>query len=292
MDLTLVIPAYNEEAALETFLPEVISFCRKNGFCAIFVDDRSTDGTLALLRKAEKTNDFLKVIHHKVNHGYGGALITGLSAVETEFAVTLDADGQHRLEDILTLVKKQEETDSDMVIGCRGNDSGGGSGWYRALGKKVIRFIANMMVPLNVTDINSGMKLYNTALVQKYLPLCPDGMAFSEVIVMIFLKQKHLVTEAPILVAARKGGSSTISTRTAFNTVAQIMVIVMVLAPMRIFAPIGIISFLAGFLWAIPFLIKGNGLSNASLFAMVLGILTILLGLIADQLAQLWKKGL
>ena len=292
-DLTLVIPAYNEEASLRQFLPELLDFCESHGFQLVIVDDCSKDKTGALLDEAAEKHTFLQVFHHKVNRGYGGALISGLRLSQTRFSVTLDADGQHRLEDVLHLLEKQRETNADLVVGCRASDSGGGSGIYRALGKKMIRFIAGRLVDnLPISDLNSGMKLYDTELAKRYLRLCPDGMAFSEVLPLVFIQEKHFVTETPITVAPRRDGKSTINTMTALDTMLQIINIVMVFNPMRIFLPIGGVMILLGFLWAIPFLIRGSGLSSVSMMAMTAGLLLIMMGLLAEQLAQIRKKDL
>ena len=293
-ELTLVIPAYNEETALQQFLPELLDFCEQHRTQLVIVDDCSTDGTGAMLDDAAGKHDFLRVCHHKVNRGYGGALISGLQMSETRFSVTLDADGQHRLADVLKLLEKQTETDADLVVGCRGGgDAGGGSGWYRALGKKLIRFIAGRLVDdLPVSDLNSGMKLYDTALAHRYLRLCPDGMAFSEVLMLIFIQQKHLVTETPIEVEPRRAGKSTINTMTALDTLLQIINIVMVFNPMRIFLPLGGAMIILGILWAIPFLVRGSGLSSAAMMSMTAGLLLIMMGLLAEQVAQIRKKDL
>ena len=292
-EVTLVIPAYNEEESLRQFLPELLGFCEQNSMQLVIVDDCSQDGTGAMLDEAAAAHDCLRVCHHKVNRGYGGALISGIQLSETRFCVTLDADGQHRLEDVPRLLEKQAQTDADLVVGSRENDAGGGSGLYRALGKKLIRFTAGRLVDdLPVSDLNSGMKLYDTELAQRYLKLCPDGMAFSEVLPLIFIQQKHLVTETPITVVPRRSGKSTINTMTALDTLYQIISIVMVFNPMRIFLPIGGILILLGVLWAIPFLVRGSGLSSVSMMAMTAGLLLIMMGLLAEQLAQIRKKDL
>lgn len=292
-ELTLVIPAYNEEASLQLFLPELLDFCSARNAQLVIVDDCSSDHTGEILDQAAETHDFMHVCHHKVNKGYGGALISGLQMAETRFSVTLDADGQHRLEDVLKLLEKQKETNADLVVGCRSGDSGGGSGLYRALGKKLIRFFAGRLVDhLPISDLNSGMKLYDTVLAQRYLRLCPDGMAFSEVLPLIFIQQKHLVTETPIEVAPRRSGKSTINTMTALDTLLQIINIVMVFNPMRIFLPVGGVMIAFGILWAIPFLVRGSGLSSVSMMAMTAGLLLIMMGLLAEQLAQIRKKDL
>lgn len=292
-ELTLVVPAYNEEESLRQFLPELLAFCEEQQAQLVVVNDCSKDRTGAMLDEAAASHDFMRVCHHKVNRGYGGALISGMQMVETRFAVTLDADGQHQLSDVLKLAEEQRRTNADLVVGTRAGDSGGGSGLYRAAGKKLIRFIAGRLVDkLPVSDLNSGMKLYDADLAKRYLKLCPDGMAFSEVLTLIFVQQKHFVAEAPITVVPRLSGKSTISTITALDTLLQIINIVMVFNPMRIFLPVGGVMIAFGVLWAIPFLIRGSGLSSVSMMAMTAGLLLIMMGLLAEQLAQIRKKDL
>lgn len=288
--LTLVVPAYNEEKNLIIFVPELIQLCTKNNFRLIIVNDASTDRSAEILENYRKQTELLDIVTHKVNRGYGGALISGLSRVETEYAVTLDADGQHRLENVHRMVDNLRRSNADLVVGKREDQLGSFSKTYRSLGKSVIRAVARLMMPVPIRDLNSGMKLYNTALVQKYLPLCPDSMAFSEVMTLIFIQQKHLVVEEPITVQDRKAGTSTINTMTAFDTVLQIINIVMLFNPLKIFLPVGLILIMAGIIWALPFLFKGSGLSTAALLLITTGLISIMLGLIAEQLAQIRKK--
>lgn len=291
--LTIIIPAYNEEGSLPDFLPTITAFCRTNDFRLIIVDDASKDGTFELLKKAEAENPFMTVIHHKVNHGYGGAIRSGIKACETPLCATMDADGQHLPVFILNLLKRRQETDADLVIGSRGTAADNQEDAFRAFGKKIIRWVARMLVDdMRITDLNSGMKLYDTELAKSYLPLCPDSMAFADVMTLVFLQQKHLVVETPIKVNPRKAGKSTINIKTAMDTVLQILNIVMVFNPAKIFSPIGLALILIGTLWAIPIFIRGRGLSSASMMAITAGFILIMLGLLAEQLAQIRRKDL
>ena len=79
---------------------------------------------------------------------------------------------------------------------------------------------------------------------------------------------------------------------TALDTMLQIINIVMVFNPMRIFLPLGGAMIVFGILWAIPFLFRGSGLSSVSMMAMMAGLLLIMMGLLAEQLAQIRKKDL
>ncbi|HXB11576.1 MAG TPA: glycosyltransferase, partial [Bacteroidia bacterium] len=71
--LTLIIPAYNEEKSLEKFLPSVMSFCKQKGYKLIVVNDGSKDGTAKVLGQFS-SESFVKILHNKVNGGYGAAI--------------------------------------------------------------------------------------------------------------------------------------------------------------------------------------------------------------------------
>lgn len=81
--LTIVIPAYNEAEALPATLSSTLEFCRAHHWKLIVVNDGSSDNTKTILDQY-KDQSRMKVINHKINRGYGGALKTGLMAVDTE----------------------------------------------------------------------------------------------------------------------------------------------------------------------------------------------------------------
>ncbi len=187
--LSIIVPAYNEEESLKGFLPELLAYCESKNYQLIIVNDGSKDGTQRIL-ESNATNKMLRIIKNKVNKGYGGAIKTGITEAETKYVITIDADGQHSLEDIERLHREIISTDADMVIGNRGTNS---SGFYRNFGKWLIRKMAKMLMPLSITDLNSGMKIYATDLAKKYIKLCPDSMAYSDIIALVFVSQRHLV---------------------------------------------------------------------------------------------------
>ncbi len=285
-DLTIVIPAYNEEQALSFFLPELIDFCRSRGCRLIIVNDGSKDNTRNLLNDYAEES-FFTPLHHKINRGYGGAIKTGIHAAKTSYVITIDADGQHRLEDVSALYDALRINDADMVIGQRKKHK---ESYYRKIGKALIHFIATLLMPIPIQDLNSGMKIYRTGLARQYMQLCPDTMAFSDIITLIFINQRHLVQEYPITVVPRTTGESTISTKTAIETVMEILHIVTLFNPMRIFLPPAIFFLLFSAFWGIPILLRGEGVSVGTLFLFVTGLIFFFLGLIAEQLALIRKN--
>jgi glycosyltransferase involved in cell wall biosynthesis len=283
-ELTIVIPVYNEAESLPHFLPELIKICKARKWQLILVNDGSRDETAEILAQFEE-EPFVAVLHHKVNRGYGGALKTGLSSVKTRYAVTMDGDGQHQLSDIDAIYQFAIKRDADMLIGSRSEMEHVNR--YREFGKWLIRSFTRILVPLPIHDLNSGFKLYRTELIHRYLYLCPDTMAFSDVITLLFLNQGHLVLEFPISVKKRIAGSSSIGTYTALQTIIEILNLVMLVNPLRIFLPLSIFCISVGLLWGIPIVLAGRGVSVGSMLAIVLGALFFFLGLIASQLASI-----
>ena len=285
-DLTIVVPAYNEADALQVFLPELLAFCREHGCSLIIVDDGSRDATSEILMRYNDA-PFFTPIRHKVNRGYGGAIKTGLNATATKYAITLDADGQHLLSDVIVLYDNLLANDADMVIGRRriGHES-----LYRKTGKSIIRGIARALMPIHIHDLNSGMKIYVADTVKDYLDLCPNTMAFSDIITLIFINQSHLVCEHDIQVKTRETGISTINTKTAFETIMELFHIILLFNPMRIFLPLTLFFLLASLGWGLPIVIRGEGISVGTLFLFVTGLLFFILGLLAEQLALIRKN--
>ncbi len=212
----------------------------------------------------------------------------GLLQQTLNYVITFDADGQHQLEDIPRLLQIMIDQDADLVVGARQRNKQ--SHWYRELGKWIIRRVASVLMPMPLHDLNSGFKCYRTELVQQYLHLCPNSMAFSDVIALIFLNQRHRVIEVPIEVLPRTSGESTISTRTAFETLLEILNLVMLFNPLRIFLPISILCVLIGLIWGIPFIVLGRGVSVGAMLAIVSGLLMFTIGLVSEQLSQIRRR--
>ncbi|MCX6251657.1 MAG: glycosyltransferase family 2 protein [Bacteroidetes bacterium] len=285
--LTIIIPSFNESKSLQHFLPEVIDICKERNWDLIVINDGSTDDTRVVLQDFY-TSGALTIIHHKLNRGYGAAIKSGICSCETEYCITIDADGQHMLEDIEKLFECLLQRDADMVVGSRkGLQS---SSLLRSFGKTMIRTLAKMLMPVPIHDINSGMKIYRTTLAKKYLYLSPDTMAFSDMITLIFINHRHLVIEEPIHIRERLHGTSTIGVQTAFQTLMEVINILVLFNPMKIFLPLSVITIFVTLCWGVPLIFLGRGLSIGTLLGFISGILFFLLGLIAEQLSLIRRN--
>lgn len=282
--LSIVIPCFNEAKSLPSVLPTTIEFARTKNFEILVVNDGSSDESGKILEDFRaKHPDTLTVITHPVNRGYGGALKTGLRNVKTQYAVTMDADGQHHLDDVETLLSQAIAGEFDLLIGNRGNSAGSS---YRKIGKTLIRFFAKIVLPnLNITDLNSGMKIYRSDLAKTYLRICPNGMAFSDVMTLLYVKNFRKTGEVPIRIHDRKFGVSTISTWTAIDTVWRILIIAALFSPMRIFLPIAMFMCFVGILWAAPFLFSGKGITIGAAVLIFSGFIFGGIGILAELLS-------
>lgn len=285
--LTVVIPAYNEAQPLPLVLPELLRYAREKNRRVLIVEDGSTDNTREILEQFSG-DDNLKVIHHKLNRGYGGALKSGIEAVDTQYMVTIDADGQHYLEDIDLLEEAILTNDADMVVGSRKGRHA--ASLYRGFGKCLLRCVAKLLMHIPIYDINSGMKIYRTDLAKQYLHLLPDSMAFSDVITLVFISSKNRVLEIPIRIKERIAGKSTIGTMTALDTLREIMNVIVLFNPMKIFLPVALLFVLVGLWWGIPIILKGGGVTPGMSLLITMGIFSFLLGLIAEQLSRIRKN--
>jgi len=276
--LTVIIPCYNEAEVIGSVLTEVVRVAKENDWRIIAVDDGSSDDSLDILRGFAA--DGVTVLHHKLNRGYGAAIKTGIRAAETKYVVTIDADGQHDPADVKRLLDVAMEKDADMVVGGRGK---GVSSWYRNLGKALIKRITHWLVDFDVRDQNSGLKLYDREIALRFLSLTPNNMAYSDIILLLFVDGRHLVVEEPITIRPRSGGKSTISTRTAFDTLSEIFNLVIMFHPMKLFLPLSLILAVAGVAWTLRSIILGAVISIGGAFILLTAMLVFLMGVITEQ---------
>jgi glycosyltransferase involved in cell wall biosynthesis len=140
IELSVVIPAYNEEDSVGPCYREIVEALSPLGITyeVIFVDDGSSDSTFSNLQQLAADSNDLKVIKLRKNFGQSAALRAGFDHTEGEIMVTMDADLQNDPKDIPSMLKMLKEEDCDVVCGWRYNRKDASS-------KKVFSKLANFL---------------------------------------------------------------------------------------------------------------------------------------------------
>jgi len=194
MEITVGIPAFNEEKNISNIIKELKKIADKIIVC----DDGSSDSTGKIAKEMGAL-----VVKHEKNLGYGAAIRSiFLKAREekSESLITLDSDGQHRIQDIQTVLDPIQNGQSDLVIGSRFlDDSGKNVPGYRKVGIKILTKLANTSLEQNITDSQSGFRGYGKRVIEEITP-SESGMGVSNEILIKASKKGFQITEVPIII--------------------------------------------------------------------------------------------
>jgi dolichol-phosphate mannosyltransferase len=206
MRVTILAPAYNEEAVIERFV-EVTCTEIPEKWNLLIVDDGSSDRTPEILRRLQSREPRLQVIRHRSNRGMGAALATGFVAATAEIIVTMDADLSHPLPLAAVLVDECET--ADAAFASRYVRGGGmvGVPLRRVLISKVANTILRTLFAARVRDLTTGFRAYRAEAVRG---LRLRGRGFeSQLEIAIFLVAGHRrIVEVPLVLGVRAAGSS------------------------------------------------------------------------------------
>ncbi|MBI4375214.1 MAG: glycosyltransferase family 2 protein [Elusimicrobia bacterium] len=276
--VSLLIPAYNEEDSLGDAVKAA-----KEIECIdeiIVIDDCSVDNTLNVAKECG-----VKVIHHPYNKGYGASLKSGIRQATGGYIVTMDADGQHNPKFIPDMVKWLDEF--EMVVGQRGPDSH--CSLLRLPGRAILGLIASYLAGFKIPDLNSGFRCFRRDVALEYLHLLPNTFSFSTTITMALFKAGYSVKYVPIVAEKRKGGKSRVrQARHGLQTILLMLRVIMLSSPLKIFAPVAGIIFLAGLVYTVVcFIYFRFHIPAGALLMLLSGVMMFLFGIVADQIAAL-----
>ena len=190
MKITVGLPAYNEEKNIAKIIVQL----KKVADQILVCDDGSTDSTAEI---AESLGAI--VIKHPKNLGYGSAIrsiFLKSREINAEILVTIDADGQHKIEDVKKVTKPIVDGQADISIGSRFLEEGDNAPKYRKLGINIITKVTNSSLSEKITDAQSGFRAYNNKVLQSLTP-SDSGMGIST---EILIKSSNLglkIAEVP-----------------------------------------------------------------------------------------------
>jgi len=285
--VSIVIPAYNEEEGIKIVLSDLIPLAEKRNWEIVVVDDFSSDETSAAVEVFKKKYNQLQLIRNIYNKGYGGSLKAGIAASKSEIIVTMDADGQHRPEDILKVTN--DAGMNSMVVGMR--DGKSYQVQLRKPGKMVLTWVACFLVEQDIPDLNSGLRAFHKENFKEFSHLLPNSFSFSTTITMSFYKAGYNVRYVPISVRKREGEKSTVKfLKHGGQTFLLILRIVMLFNPLKIFAPISAFLFSTGFLYGLFYVIKDLDIPTGAELCILSSLIIFTLGLLADQISSLRRE--
>ena len=202
MKIAAGIPAFNEEKNVGSVIVELLKFVD----IVIVCNDGSNDNTGMIAKKMGAI-----VVNHERNLGYGAgikSLFLKARELGVDVLVTLDADGQHRPKDVLTVLEPIKKHETDIVIGSRFLDQNQQQiPSYRKAGIKIITKLANTTLDKTITDSQSGFRAYNSNVLSEIIPL-EHGMGVSNEILIKANKKGFTISEVPIVVSYQ-GDTST-----------------------------------------------------------------------------------
>jgi dolichol-phosphate mannosyltransferase len=169
--LSVVIPCFNERGTLRECVEKVLAIGHSAlSLEIVIVDDCSTDGSHAVaLELAVKYPQNITVLHHKKNQGKGAALRTGFAKATGDFVCVQDADLEYDPTDLQRLLGPLTSGKADVVLGSRFLSNGEHRVLYfwHYLGNRLLTFVSNMFTDLNLTDMETGYKVFRRDILQK-----------------------------------------------------------------------------------------------------------------------------
>jgi len=296
MDLSFVIPLYNEAESLETLHKKLVENINSElTYEIIFVNDGSTDNSKLVLDQISNEDDCIKVIQFRSNFGKSAALQSGFNRAKGDIVFTLDADLQDDPKEIPRFIEKIEEG-YDLVSGWKINRK---DPITKTIPSKFFNFFTSLMFKLKLHDYNCGFKAYRKEVIKsvtiygelhRYIPALANAKGFS-------------VTEIPVTHHKRKFGKTKYGAKRFIKGFLDLLTVNLITkyekSPLYLFGLTGLLFSLVGFgislYLTIAKVFYNISLSNRPLLFLgvlliVVGIQFISIGLIGEFIVYLDKK--
>jgi glycosyltransferase involved in cell wall biosynthesis len=200
--ISILIPCYNEVNTIKEIIKKVnynLQLYGFNDYEILVVDDNSNDGTSEILKQISLEKN-IKIFSHSQNLGKGAAAHTGIDNTTGDILIIQDADLEYDPSDYDKLLRPFFEADADIVYGSR--FIGGGKYvrihfFWHYLANKIITFVCNMFTNLNLTDVETGYKVFKTSCL-KNVKLKEKSFSFEPEITIKLAKKKFKFFEVPI----------------------------------------------------------------------------------------------
>ncbi len=291
VDISVVLPVYNEAGNLRAFIPELSAMLQGLGrsYEIVAVDDGSNDDSLAVLRALKHGEPALRIIHFRRNFGQTAAFAAGFDLSRGIYVVTMDADGQNDPADVPRLLQVMEEGQYDIVSGWRQDRK------EPFLSRRLPSMLANRIIGgstgVRLHDYGCSLKIYHRDVAKnvklygelhRFIPALASGLGVR-------------VAEVPVNDRPRQYGKSKYNLSKTVRVILDLVTVSFLLSymarPMQLFGLAGLVSGGVGFgiaaylaLWK---LITGGDIGNRPLLSlaillMILGAQFLVMGLMGE----------
>ena len=198
MKLSVIIPCFNEEKTLKIIVKRVLNF-KELEKEIIIVDDCSTDGSKLIINELSNSHSEIRGIYLEKNSGKGSALKKGFDVVSGDIVLIQDADLEYDPKDYTALIKPFKNTDADIVYGSRfmGGEYVRLQFFWHFIANKLLTFVTNIVTNLNMSDMETGYKLFKKSVIQS-INIKEKSFGVEPEITIKLAKKKFIFYEVPI----------------------------------------------------------------------------------------------
>lgn len=301
VDISVVVPLYNEEESLPELCEWISRVMQTHGFTyeILLVDDGSSDNSWQIVQQLAANNPFIKGIKFNRNFGKSAALNTGFKASSGEVVISMDADLQDSPDEIPGLYKMVKEEGYDMVSGWKKKRHDPIS---KTIPSKFFNFITRKISGIKLHDFNCGLKAYKSRVVKhiqvygemhRYIPVIAKWNGYKN------------IGEKVVIHRERKYGVTKFGLERFINGFLDLLSITFVSKfkrkPMHFFGTLGTLSFMSGFIITCYVIgqkiysiyyhqpvrdVVDQPLFFLALVALIIGVQLFLTGFIAEMIAM------
>ncbi len=274
--VTILLPAYNEAAIVGDTVKKIKTLYPD--FEVLVVDDGSSDDTMIKAMEAGAT-----VWSHPYNIGNGAAIKTGLRIAKGEWIIMMDADGQHKPEDIARFLELKDSY--DMVVGARTRSSD--TSRHRDLANLIYNTFASYVTEFKVEDLTSGFRMIRKSVVEQFIYLLPNAFSYPTTLTMSYLRSGRTVKYIPIETAKRVGKSKIKLLKDGTRFFLIISKIATLYSPFRIFMPVSLSCFIVGLCYYAYTFLTSHHFTNMSALLFSTSVIVFMMGLVSEQISQM-----
>lgn len=284
--LSVVLPMYNEERAIAQTLYQLLELfngpLQEHCFEIIVVDDGSRDNSAEAVRRVNHPQ--IHLVQHPYNIGNGASIKSGIRRATGQYVLMMDADGQHKVDDIPRLLEHAGRY--DMVVGARTRESD--TARHRDLANGIYNRFASYVCGRTIEDLTSGFRVIKAELAKSLVYLLPNTFSYPSTITLAVVRGGFSLKYVPITVRRRIGKSKINLAVDGTRFLTIILRIAVFFSPLKVFVPISLLFFFTGFFWYVyRVFFVGTGFPPISSLLMTTAVVIFLIGLVSEQITYL-----